>query len=159
MLPATAGPGGTVVVPVRLLDRRGTPLGPERGLDREIQGLALRVDCLPVDAVRDVRVRRAGLTARIEPRFEAAPRRPGSASLVASFGDALQPLAGDLASSRTGMVVAELVVTLAKGVPPGTRIELRLDPGVTMLSNQAGTVTETVTNGWLQLVDGSLLVR
>ena len=52
--------------------------------------------------------------------------------------------------------VATLVVQLAPSAPAGTTLDLRLDPGTTMLANQAGTLYESVPNGWLELADGRL---
>ncbi|MCL4837293.1 MAG: hypothetical protein KJ058_04920, partial [Thermoanaerobaculia bacterium] len=63
-------------------------------------------------------------------------------------------------ASRTppATAIAEVVVTLARELAPGTAVELRLDPGTTLLSNQAGTVSETAANGWLALRDGRIEV-
>ena len=155
---AAAGAGRTVVVPVRLRDSRGTPLGLERGPGNAIQAISLAVRCLPAEAVTEVRLRRAGATAKAEPLFEAAPRGGASGALVASFDELRQPLAVGLYPSR-GDLVAEIVVTLAPHVAPGTVVELRLDPAVTTLSDQAGTVSETAGNGWLRLLDGRLEVE
>lgn len=155
---AKAGAGKTVVLPLTVKDSQGTPLGWERPFGERIQGISLKVQALPATAVRSIVVRRAGVSADLAPLFEARPAGRGSASLLVSFDEAteLVPL---LPSSRRGQQVAEIEVQLAAGLAPGTVIELRLDPGVTVLSNQGGTVAESAANGWLRLVDGRIDVQ
>jgi hypothetical protein len=152
-----AGAGQKVVVPVKVRDRQGTPLGPERRFGERVQALSFKVVALPAGAVQSIRVRRAGVTAGLAPLFEARPAGGGSGSLVVSFDEAGQPLPWVL-SDRTAQKVAAVEVTLAPGLRRGTVVELRLDPVATMLSNQAGTVAETVANGWLAVRDGRIAV-
>ena len=154
---ARAGAGKTVVLPLTVRDSQGTPLGWERPFGERVQGISLRVQALPAQAVRSIVVRRAGITADLAPLFETRPAGRGSASLLVSFEEAtdLVPLT---ASGRGGQQVAAVEVQLAAGLAPGTVIELRLDPGVTVLSNQGGTVAESAANGWLRLVDGRIEV-
>lgn len=155
---ATGAPGKTVVLQVKLRDRSGTPLGYDRHFGQRIQGLSLRVRCLPAEAVESVTVRRAGVTAGLAPLFEARPASAGAAGLVVSFDEATQPLPLDPPARGERMTVARVEVRLARGLPPGTVVEVRLDPQVTTLANQAGTVSETAANGWLQLRDGRITV-
>ncbi len=154
---AKVGAGKTVVLPLTVKDSQGTPLGWERPFGERIQGLSLKVQALPATAVRSIVVRRAGVMADLAPLFEAQPAGRGSASLLVSFEEAtdLVPLTQ---SGRGGQQVAAVEVQLAAGLAPGTVIELRLDPGVTVLSNQGGTVAESSANGWLRLVDGRIEV-
>lgn len=160
----TTTPGGTLALPVHLLDATGTPLGEERRSGARIQSLALQVVALPSSAVASIELRRAGATLRYEPLFESRPTTSSGAALVATFDEALAPLpilASNLAWGRPGpgILVAEVVVTLAEGIPAGGFVELRLDPAGTLLANQAGTLAESARNGWLTLVDGRLEVR
>jgi len=149
-----AMPGGQVVLQVLLEDRRGTPLGRDAAAEAAIQGIALKVRCVPASAVTEVIVRRAGATAGLRPLFESQkPRTASTASYLASFSEATDPIPLDELS-----VVAEVVVKLARTAAPGTLVDVRLDPQVTALSNQAGTVLESVPNGWLMLWDGRILV-
>jgi hypothetical protein len=156
---ARAAPGSTVRLPVELLDRAGTPLGAERGAGARIQGLALRVRCLPCAGIAALAVEPAGELSAQPSLFEARPTAPDGASLVVAFDEILAPLALGGGGARPARAqVATVVVTLARTVPSGSRIELRLDPGSTGLSNQAGTISETAKNGWLELRDGEIVV-
>lgn len=149
--------GKTVLLPVTVRDRQETPLGWERPFGERIQGIALKVRAVPATGVASITVRRAGVTAGLAPLFEAQPRAAGAGSLVVSFDEATQlvPLSP---AGRTGQIVATVEVKLAPGLARGTVIELRLDPGVTVLSNQGGTVAESVANGWLEITDGRIEV-
>jgi hypothetical protein len=155
---ARAEAGKTVVLPLTVTDRQGTPLGWERPFGERIQGLAFKVRALPATAVRSMVVRRAGVAGDLAPLFETSPAGQGSASLLVSFDEAtaLLPLS---TTGRRGQPVAEVEVRLAPGLAPGAVVELRLDPGVTVLSNQGGTVVESAANGWLRLVDGKIQVQ
>ncbi|HSM51999.1 MAG TPA: dockerin type I repeat-containing protein [Thermoanaerobaculia bacterium] len=160
---ASARAGATIAIPVTLRDAAGTPLGRDRAAEDPIQALALSVNVLPAGAVTAIEVRRAGALAKAEPLFESRPVHASGAALVVSFDEAFAPLAISplgAATSRTppATTIAEVVVTLTRDLAPGTVVELRLDPATTLLSNQAGTVSETAANGWLQLSDGRIEV-
>ena len=155
---ATAAPGATVRIPIDLVDRPGTPLGPEQPYGDRVQALALAVRCAPCDGIAALTLEPAGALARFEPAFASRPERPGQAALVAVYDEASAPLFLGLATSERRQRVATLVVQLAPSAPAGTTLDLRLDPGTTMLSNQAGTTYETVPNGWLELADGRLTI-
>ncbi len=153
-----ADAGGRAVAYVWVVDADGTPLGWDRLAGERIGALAFRVRALPAAAVAAVGVHRAGVLAGASPLFEARPTAADGASLVVSFDLARNPILLGTGNGKR-QVVAALEVTLRRGVPPGTRIELRLDPEVTALANQAGTVSETPANGWLRLRDGLIVVR
>ncbi len=155
---ATAAPGATVRIPIDLVDRPGTPLGPERPFGDRVQALALTVRCAPCDGIAALTLEPAGPLAKNEPTFESRPERPGQAALVTVYDEATAPLFLGFSSSRLRQRVATLVIQLAPSAPAGTTLDLRLDPGTTMLSNQAGTTYETVPNGWLELADGRLAI-
>jgi hypothetical protein len=155
---AVGAAGKTVVVQVKLRDRPGTPLGFDRPFGERIQALALKVRCLPEGAVEAVQVRRAGATAALTPLFEARPVVAGTASLLVSFDEARAPLPTQATARGERLTVARVEVRLARGLAPGTVVELRLDPEVTTVGNQAGTVAETVGNGWLSIRDGRIVV-
>ncbi len=155
---ATAAPGATVRIPIDLVDRPGTPLGPDRPFGDRVQALALTVRCAPCDGIVALTLEPAGPLARHEPTFESRPQRPGQAALVTVYDEATAPLFPGLAASRLRQRVATLVVQLAPSAPGPSTLDLRLDPGTTMLSNQAGTVYETAPNGWLELADGRLTI-
>lgn len=151
-----ARPGATVRVPVRVSDVTGTPLGNEKSMQARIDALSFRVRFVPAEAIVAARVLRAGLTEHAVPRFEAAPRTADGVSYLAVFDGQTSPLA--LAPQARRQTIALLELTLAAGVHPATRIELRLDPASTVLSNAAGTVSESVANGFVRVVDGSIMV-
>jgi hypothetical protein len=160
---ASARAGATIAIPVTLLDAAGTPLGRDRAAEDPIQALALHVNVLPAGAVTAIELRRVGVLAKYEPLFESRPVHTSDAALVVSFDEAFAPLAISAlgaTASRTppATPVAEVVVTLSRELAPGTVVELRLDPGTTLLSNQAGTVSESAANGWLALADGRIEV-
>jgi len=155
---ATAAPGATVRIPIDLVDRPDTPLGPERPFGDRVQALALTVRCAPCDGIAALALEPAGPLARHEPTFESRPGRPGQAALVTVYDEATAPLFLGLSSSRLRQRVATLVVQLAPSAPAGTTLDLRLDPGTTLLANQAGTTHESAPNGWLELADGRLAI-
>jgi hypothetical protein len=153
-----AAAGGRVVAHVWVVDADGTPLGWDGPTGERIGALAFRVRALPAGAVAALVVRRAGVLAGDSPLFEARPASADGVSLVVAFDPARDPLRLGTGGTER-QVIAALEVTLQRGLAPGTRIELRLDPEVTVLSNRAGTVSETPGNGWLRLRDGLVVVR
>lgn len=155
---ARAVPGATLRLPIELRDRTGTPLGAERGAGERVQGFALRIRCVPCTGVAKLSVERAGELTLHQPLFEARPAAGDGASLLVSFDEVIAPLSLGGGVRRARAEVAAVVVTLARTAPFGSRIELRLDPSSTGLSNQAGTIAETTQNGWLELIDGEILV-
>lgn len=155
---ATAAPGMTVRMPIDLVDRPGTPLGADRPYGDRVQALALAVRCAPCDGIAALTLEPAGALARFEPIFESRPGGAEQAVLVTAYDETTAPLFLGLSTSERRQRVATLVVQLAPLASPGTTLDLRLDPGTTMLSNQAGTAYETVPNGWLELADGRLTI-
>ncbi len=155
---ATAPPGATVRLPIELVDRPGTPLGPERPFGERVQALSFAVACSPCDGVASLAIEPAGPLARNPALFSSRPSGAGHAALVASYEESTAPLFLGLSSSKLRQPVATLVVRLAPSARPGTRLDLRLDPGATTLANQAGDLFESATNGWLELVDGTLTI-
>ena len=155
---ATAEPGATVRIPIDLVDRPDTPLGPEQPFGDRVQALALAVRCTPCDGIASLTIEPAGPLAKNEPTFESRPGTPGQAALVSSYDEAAAPLFLGPSTSERRQRVATLVVELDRSAPAGTTLDLRLDPGTTLLSNQAGTTHESVPNGWLELTDGRLTI-
>ena len=151
-----ASAGATVRVAVRVRDVAGTPLGAELPAGARVQGLAFRVRFLPADAVTHAVVRRTGAAAPLPAMLEVASRPASGIAYLAAFDERTATL--PLTPGAGAQAVAELELTLATGLAPGTRVELRLDPAATALSNQAGTVSETSANGWLRLRDGSIRI-
>jgi len=57
-----------------------------------------------------------------------------------------------------GQEIAQVTVELAVNLPAGTVVELALDSRNTVLSNQGGTLSQTVANGGLRLHPGRIAV-
>jgi hypothetical protein len=157
----TAPSGAVVNVPVYLRDSTDTPLGPERARDAQIDGIALRIRFVPVTPIVAARFL-SSAEQRLPPaRLEVAPRTADGISylVVRPCGSGL---ARDLcfsASTSTPQPIAVLELTLARRLPSGSRIELTLDPAVSVLSNAAGTLSESVANGFLVLRNGVVEVE
>jgi hypothetical protein len=89
---------------------------------------------------------RSGTASLLTPLHETALQGSGFCSYIAFFNDALPEQIGTL------------TVTLDADTPAGSTIALILDPPSAALSNQTASVVETVANGNLSLVNGSVTV-
>jgi hypothetical protein len=157
---ATVAGNGVVDVPVYIRDSSGTPLGIDQPAGSRIQSYSIRVTYSPAIAVQSVTFSRAGITAPLTPTFESSPAAPGSISLLDNFDEATNLIPFTSNAALPGNQVAHLLVTIAPGTAPGTLITLTLDPVLTQLTDEGGTpaTIETVGNGRLLLVSGSILV-
>ncbi|HYU26090.1 MAG TPA: hypothetical protein VEO74_12860 [Thermoanaerobaculia bacterium] len=153
-----ASAGSTVDVPVFIRDASGTPLGLDQPPGSRIQSYSLTVNYAPASAVQSVTFTRAGITAPLTPAFESSPSAPGTISLIDVFQESTNLIPFTLNGAPPGNQVGVLHVTIAPTATVGTTIALTLDPTLTQLSNQAGTTSETVTNGSLTLVNGAIVV-
>lgn len=154
----TVAPGGTARIPILLADLPGTPLGPDRPYGERIQALALAVRCAPCDGIASLAIEPAGALLEETPFFETRPSGSDQAALLVTYDEAASPLFFARAPSRLLQRVATLVVQVSPSAPSGAALDLRLDPGTTMLSNQSGTIVESAPNGWLELGDGRLRI-
>jgi len=150
--------GTNVVVPVIVLDASGTALGVDQPSASRIQALGLRVTFSPSSSVRGVTFRRAGITAAKTPLYERSMQAQSGAptGYAMSFAQSTNPL-GFTPGSTTGDVIAEMVITLASNAPSGP-ITMTIDSSSAMLSNQAGTIKETVANGRLLVYGNTVTV-
>jgi hypothetical protein len=157
---ATVAGNGVVDVPVYIRDASGTPLGIDQPAGSRIQSYSIRVTYSPTVAVQSITFSRAGITAPLTPAFESSPAAPGSISLLDNFDEATNLIPFTSNAALPGNQVAHLLVTIAPGTAPGTLITLTLDPVLTQLTDEGGTpaTIETVANGRLVLVSGSVLV-
>ena len=153
-----ASAGSTVDVPVFIRDVSGTPLGLDQPPGSRIQSYSLTVNYAPASAVQSVTFTRAGITAPLTPAFESSPSAPGTISLLDVFQESTNLIPFTLNGAPPGNQVGVLHVTIAPTATVGTTIALTLDPTLTQLANQAGTTTETTTNGSLTLVNGAIVV-
>ncbi|HEV7485035.1 MAG TPA: RHS repeat-associated core domain-containing protein [Thermoanaerobaculia bacterium] len=149
--------GNIVDVPVYVRDLAGTALGNDQAAHSHIQAFSMKVSWSPAASVASVAFTRSGITSNISPVSESRPSNATSASLVDSFQSANSiPFTSN--GTMPGDVVAHLLVTLSASAPAGSTITLSLDPSVTMLANQAGTIEESAERGSLALVDGGISV-
>jgi hypothetical protein len=149
---------GSVDVPVYIRDVSGTPLGIDQPFGARIQAYGIRITASPAADVGSMTLVRAGITQTKTPLFESNPNGAGNASLIDTFDETTNLLPFVSNAPAPGNQVAVLHVTLAPNLPNGTVITLTLDPVVTALSNQAGTIAENTTNGSLALVNGSITI-
>jgi hypothetical protein len=152
-----AAAGGSVGIPVYVRDVSGTPLGSDAGSGKRIQGIAFKV-LFPAELVQSVSFARAGVTAAPSALFQATPSGTDYASVLISFSETASPVPFGLNAGAPGNQIGTLTVTLKPAIPAGSTALLTLHPFSAMLSNQAGTTSETVNNGNLALVNGSVTV-
>lgn len=157
---ASGGPGSVVNVPVSIRDTAGTPLGIDQPPGSRIQSYSIRVTYAPAAAVTAITFTRAGITAPLTPTFESSPAAGNSIALLGNFDEGTNLIPFTSNAPLPGDQVANLQVTLAPGVAPGTTITLTLDPVLTQLTDEGGTpaTIETEANGRLTLVDGAISV-
>jgi len=146
--------GGTIDVPVYIRDTAGTPLGIDQPSGSRIQSYGITVNYSPAASVQAITFTRAGITAPLTPAFESSPATPGTISLLDSFQEATNLIPFTSNAALPGNQIGVLHITIAPGTAIGSTITLTLDPTLTQLSNQAGSTTETLTNGQLLLVNG-----
>ena len=152
----TVSGSGTVDVPVFIRDVSGTPLGIDQPAGSRLQAYSLKVNYAP--AVSSITFSRAGITASLTPTFESSPSSPGSISLIDTFQESTNLIPFTVNAAAPGNQVGHLVVNVPPALPPGTVITLTLDSGLTQLTNEGGTTSETVGNGTLALINGSITV-
>jgi hypothetical protein len=123
---------GRYVVPVIMTVGRGSSVP---------QAMALRVHFDSDAEVGAVAVQKAGAAKDVPAIFEMSRQTGSDLSYIVSY----DPRGLTLGDSRSA-VVAEIEVPVADG-----NLSISLDPERTMLANQAGTMSATVSNGKLEL--------
>jgi hypothetical protein len=149
--------GGTAAIPVSVVDHSGTSLGVDAGVNNRIQGFAFKV-LFPTELITSVSFVRAGVAASVTPLHETALQGSGWSSCIVSFSEVSNPIAFNLNAAEPGDRIGTLMVTLRGDAVIGSSATLLLDPPSAVLSNQAGTVLESVAAGNLSLVNGSITV-
>ncbi|HKO57482.1 MAG TPA: fibronectin type III domain-containing protein, partial [Thermoanaerobaculia bacterium] len=152
-----AASGGSVAIPVFLRDVSGTPLGMDAGSGKRIQGIAFKV-LFPTETVSSVTFARSGVTAAPAPLFQSTPTGSGFCSVLLSFSETASPIPFTLNAAPPGDQIGTLTVMLQPTAIAGSTALLTLHPASALLSNQAGTTSESVANGSLALVNGSVTV-
>jgi hypothetical protein len=151
-------PKGTVSVPVYVRDVAATRLGADRSAGLRIQALAFKVTFAPAGAVTAASFSRAGILAGKTPLFETVLPAVNGVGYVVSFAESTNALPFSTSSLAPGQHIGNLSITMAAGVVPGDIITASFDATNTVLSNQAGTVTETYGNAGLTLQSGNITV-
>ncbi len=150
-------PGATVDIPVYIRDVSGSPLGLDQPSGSRIQAYSIKVDYSPAASIQSVTFARAGVIASLTPTFETSPTSPGSISAIATFQESTNLIPFTLNAAAPGDQIGVLHFIIAVGAVAGT-VSLTLDPTLTQLSNEGGTLNETVTATDLTLVNGSITV-
>lgn len=151
-----AANGPVVVVPVYVRDVAGTPLGIDQPFGSRIQAFSIKVDYPVSPFISSVTFTRAGITAPLTPTFENSPSAAGTISLIMTFDETTNLVPFVSNAALPGNQVAQLTFTFIPSTPPGTTIPLTIDPALTQLSNEGGTITETLQNGGLLPIDGEV---
>ena len=101
--------------------------------------MSLRVHFESDAAIGEVTVRKAGAAKDLGVAFEISRRAGNDLSYLVSYGGLA------LGQTRSG-IVAEIEID-----PAGANVVMSIDPLLTMLCDQAGTITATVDNGKLEV--------
>lgn len=148
--------GSVAEVPILLRDVSGTALGSDAA---PIQALALRVVAEPKEAVQSLSLKRAGVTARLQPQFEHSQKAENGAIYLVSFNARKARLVLRLDPDDGGDEIGRIVVSLSPDLAAGTVIRLSIDPTTAILSDEGGTVSEQSGDGTLHLTDGAIVIR
>jgi hypothetical protein len=151
-----AANGPVVVVPVYVRDVAGTPLGIDQPFGSRIQAFSIKVDYPVSPFVSSVTFTRAGITAPLTPTFENSPSAAGTISLIMTFDETTNLVPFVSNAPLPGNQVGQLTFTFIPSTPPGTVIPLTIDSALTQLGNEAGTTSETLNNGGLLPIAGSV---
>jgi hypothetical protein len=148
--------GATVDVPVYIRDTSGTPLGIDQPSGSRIQSYGLTVNYSPAASVQSISFTRGGITVPLTPTFESSPSTPGTVTLIDTFQESTNLIPFVSNKLLPGDQVGILHVTVSPAAAIPSTITLTLDPTLTQLANQAGTITENTASGNLTLVNGAI---
>lgn len=148
----------TYDIPIYIRDVSGTPLGIDQPFGSRIQSYSVRVSFPAGAPVQSMTISRAGITQSLTPTFESKPATSTSVSLIDTFQESTNLIPFVSNAAAPGNQVAHLIVTFTNNATEGTVVPLTLDATLTQLSNEGGTITETVALGTLDLVNGSVTV-
>lgn len=151
-------PGALLEIPLFVRDVSGTPLGVDAGTGNRIQGFAISLVYSPASSVASIDFERAGLTEGLPALFESEIHSSDRISWIASFSESASPIDFILDAPAPGDLIGRFLIRVAAEAPGGGSVDLDFHVESTTLSNQAGTVGESATNGQLSLVNGSLAI-
>ena len=149
------GPGCIATIPITVLDTPGTPLGEEHIFGSNIQAIAYQIRYSPASAVSSIEVMRSGVLMGLSPMYDATRKFNDTISHLISINEGAQKVHG---LTDPGGEISKLVVHLSPSAKPGTVVDFSFVPAVTMLSNDAGVITETTSQGNLQLASGKISI-
>lgn len=144
---------GPFTVPVTLSDAAGTLLGVDRPAGQRIQAFAITVRFSPAAAVSSATLVRAGLLAGRTPIFETTTTGPGTVTWVGSFDES----AGAIPFTQSPGASGDAILTLSVTLSAGATVSATLEAPTTTLSNQGGTLSESVADATLVLGPAVLL--
>ena len=154
----SAASGGTASVPISIRDVTGTSLGTDAGTGNRIQGFAFKI-MFPADLVDSIGFTRAGgIAASLTPLYETTLQGDGWISYVVSFSELSNVIPFTPNAPAPGDPIGTLSVTLSPSAAPDSTVPLTFHAPSAILSNQAGSVLETIAAGNLKLVNGALSV-
>ena len=157
---STSAKKNTVVeLPVYLRDVSASMIGAERAAGSKIQAFGFRVRISPATAVQSVSFARRGVLAGKTPLYELVMTPPGSTSsvgYVSSFAESTNPIAFTLDKAAPGDQIGALVIAI--GNTDATQLTVSIDSNSAMISNQSGTAAETVSSGYLSIVNGVITI-
>lgn len=151
-------PGQQVAVPLYVRDLAGTLLDEGDGFNLEIQGFAFRVDFSPPEHVTALDFVQAGVTAGRTPILPVIEPHDDFIYVLLNFSEVTDPLEFTLDATSPGDLVGELILELSPAAPIALYIDLLLDPTNASLVNHDATLEETVANGHLRTISGTLTV-
>jgi hypothetical protein len=146
-----------IELPVYVRDVSATPLGVDQAAGSKAQGVAFRVNITPANAVKAIYYARGGVTSALTPLYELSLKPAGAVTYLGSFSETTSPIAFTSDAVAPGNQIGRLLVNL-NAPDAGTVITIAFDSATATLSNQAGTVAETVSNGQLALGNGSITI-
>lgn len=155
---ASALSGGVAQVPVYLRDVSTTTLGSDAAAGNRIQGIAFKVTYAPSPAVASISFSRAGVLQSLTPLYETTIPSTNAIAYVGSFSETANAIPLVLNAAAPGDRIGTLLVTFTPQATAGTVATLSIDSTTATLSNQAGTVGETVANANLALAAGTATV-
>lgn len=148
----SALPGSTVTVPIYLRDLSGTALGTGSGTGNRIQGIMLQAAVTPTAAGSSINFEHTGILRGPTPLYQ----RAGSGRWIGSYSESAQPLPFTGGAAAPGDRIGTFRITLPASLTGTPSVTVAFNPLTTILSNEAGTVTESVANRHLQLVSGTI---
>lgn len=150
-----AGRSAEIALSVR--DRAGTLLDEGDGAGFEIQGFAVRIE-YPAASVTSCDFVQAGVTLGKATLMSSVGRGAGYCYVLFAFAQDQAPLTFRLDRPAPGDLVGNFRLGLAASLALGESFAVTLVAATALLDNGEGTLSESVANGHLVLVAGSVTV-